>query len=86
MNRFLFECKNIKEKLQKAAEIQFSAKQPPIIYYGTEIGLTQKRSIWNFQNYGDIQARKPMNWNNPDKDLFNFYKKLIAKRKSRDFT
>jgi len=82
MNRFLFECKNNKEKLKKAAQIQFSLKQPPIIYYGTETGLSQKRSIWNFQNHGDIQARKPMNWNNQDKELLNFYKELIAKRKS----
>lgn len=81
MNRFLFECKNDKEKLRKAAKIQFSILQPQIIYYGTEIGMTQNKSIWNFLCNGDLQARKPMNWNNIDYELFNFYKKLIKEKK-----
>lgn len=78
MNRFLFDCRNDKEKLKQAAEIQFSIDQPKIIYYGTEAGLSHKKSIWDFQNHGDIQARMPMNWNNIDEQLFNFYKKLIS--------
>jgi glycosidase len=31
MNRFLFDCKNDKEKLKEAATIQFSLNQPAII-------------------------------------------------------
>jgi len=81
MNRFLFECKNNKEKLRKAAEIQFSIKQPLILYYGTEIGMTQDKSIWDIPTQGDLQARKPMNWDNIDNDLFYFYKKLIKEKK-----
>jgi glycosidase len=83
MNRFLFECKNNKDKLKKAAEIQFSLKHPPIIYYGTETGLSQEKSIWTFQTHGDIQARKPMNWKNPDKEILDFYKELIKQKKSK---
>jgi len=82
MDRFLYESKNDKEKLKKAAEIQFSLDQPPIIYYGTETGLTQEKSIWNFESHGDIQARKPMNWKKPDSELLSFYKKLIKQKKS----
>jgi len=81
MNRFLFECKNNKEKLKKAVEIQFAMPQPSIIYYGTEIGMTQNKSIWEITSYGDLQARQPMNWENPDYNLLNFYKKLIKEKK-----
>ena len=81
MNRFLFECKNNKEKLKKAAKIQFSISQPAIIYYGTEIGMTQNKSIWNIPNHGDLYARQPMNWDKPDYELLNFYKILIKEKK-----
>ena len=83
MNRFLFECKNKTEKLKQAAKIQFSLPQPPIIYYGTEQGVTQKKSIWSFTSHGDIQARQPINWNHLNNYLFNFYKKLIEERKKQ---
>jgi cyclomaltodextrinase len=78
MNRFLFECKNDKDKLRKAAEILFSIDQPKIIYYGTESGMSQEKSIWSFKKHGDLQARMPMNWREIDKELYNFYKKLIS--------
>ncbi|MDH7517910.1 MAG: alpha-amylase family glycosyl hydrolase [Candidatus Thermoplasmatota archaeon] len=81
MNRILFECKNNKEKLKEAAEIQFSINQPPIIYYGTEIGMSQDKSIWEFLSYGDLQARQPMNWEKQDRSLFSFYEGLIQERK-----
>jgi len=81
MNRFLFECKNNKEKLKQAVEIQFSINQPTIIYYGTEIGTTQNRSIWEFSTYGDIQARQPMSWDKQDIELLKFYKNLIKQKK-----
>ena len=80
MDRFLFECKNNKEKLKQAAEIQFSIEQPAIIYYGTEIGMTQEKSVWGFPTHGDLHARQPMNWNKQDEELFLFYKTLIKQR------
>jgi len=81
MNRFIFECKNNKEKLKQAIKIQFSLNQPIIIYYGTEIGMTQARSIWDFSTHGDIQARQPMTWKKQDEELLLFYKKMINNRK-----
>lgn len=83
MNRFLFDCKNDKGKLKEAAEIQFSIDQPIIIYYGTERGMTQEKSIWSFSSHGDLQARKPMSWGEIDKDIYNNYKTLISKKISK---
>ena len=80
MDRFLFLCGNDQEKLKQAAEIQFSIDQPAIIYYGTEVGMMQKQSIWNLPAYGDLQARQPMNWKKQDIKLFDFYKKLIQEK------
>lgn len=83
MNRFLFECGNDKEKLKEAAKLQFSIKQPLIIYYGTEMSMTQQKSIHDFLKHGDLQARQPMPWDKQDKELFEFYKNLIEQRKNK---
>jgi len=80
MNRFLFECKNNKEKLKQAATIQFSIDQPATIYYGTEIGMNQEKSMWEFHAHGDLQARKPMKWKQQDEELLYFYKRLIGQK------
>lgn len=79
MNRFLFTSGQDKEKLKHAAETQFSFPGPKIIYYGTESGLRQDKSVWDFQVDGDLQARRPMEWEHPDPDLLSFYKNLISK-------
>ena len=81
-DRFLFLCKNEKEKLKAAARVQFMQNQPSIIYYGTESGLMQTESIWSISSHGDLQARQPMNWKKQDKDLIKFYKKLIEQKKN----
>jgi len=83
MNRFLFECKNDIKKLKQAAEIQFSIPQPRIIYYGTEIGMSQNKSIWSYSKHGDLQARCPMNWDKIDSDIQMFYKSLIKSKKKK---
>lgn len=82
MDRFLFQCHNDISLLQKAATVQFSLPQPCIIYYGTELGLTQSKSVWSKASHGDLLARKPMPWNQTRKsnELYKFYKKIILKR------
>ena len=85
MDRFLFYCKNDKEKLKDASVIQFSIDQPAIIYYGTEVGMTQEKSMWNIKSQGDLQVRQPMNWENKDSELIDFYKKLIELKKNNIF-
>ena len=82
MDRFLFYCGNDKDKLKNAAQNQFSINQPAIIYYGTEIGLTQEKSMWDIKSHGDLQARRPMNWETQDRELLDFYKKLIKLKKN----
>ncbi len=80
MDRFLFCVGNNIEKLKEAFELQLSIPQPAIIYYGSEIGMTQQKSIWDTPVHGDIYARSPMNWESMDTHLFDFYKKNIKKR------
>jgi glycosidase len=77
MDRFLFTSGQDKEKLKQAAELQFSLPGPKIIYYGTETGLIQGKSVWDCPSHGDLQARRHMNWDDLDTDLLDFYKKLI---------
>jgi cyclomaltodextrinase len=80
MDRFLYTCRGNKELLKEAAKIQFSINQPKIIYYGTEVGMSQEKPIGELAAHGDLQARAPMPWENPDKDLLEFYKRTITNR------
>lgn len=80
MNRFLFECNNDTEKLKAAAAIQFQFEQPIIIYYGTETGMSHDGSVVINKPYSDLKARQPMNWQNPNIEILNFYKELIKNR------
>jgi glycosidase len=85
MNRFMFECNNDIEKLKTAATIQFEFEQPVIIYYGTEIGMTHDRPVVVNELHSDLKVRQPMTWDNPNAEIFNFFKELIKNRKKRDF-
>ena len=80
MDRFLYITGGDKDALKKAAEIQMQLSNPPIIYYGTEIGLNHEKSA---QDGGGIHvSRVPMLWGEAqDKDLLEFYKQIIAGRK-----
>jgi glycosidase len=80
MDRILFRCGNDIELFKEAAQIQFAIDQPKIIYYGTESGILQDKSHFDISFHGDLQARRPMNWDNLNKDMLNFYKQLIANR------
>jgi cyclomaltodextrinase / maltogenic alpha-amylase / neopullulanase len=83
MNRFLWAAGGDIARLKLAAVSQLTLTATPIIYYGTEIGLSQQRDI----RQGDFgifeEARLPMEWDEKkhDKELFELYRKLIALRK-----
>lgn len=83
MERFLFKCGNDVEKLKKIAKLQFLLNQPTIIYYGTEIGLTQYKPFSSKKSYADLLARRPMEWDKSkqNQELLLFYKNLIKKTK-----
>lgn len=83
-NRYMHEAGNDFDKFRKAVKFQFSLPQPPIIYYGTEVGMTHDRPV--IENSptpgGDLPTRQFMNWqpNEEQKKLLEFYKKLIRNR------
>jgi cyclomaltodextrinase len=83
MSRFLFECGQDREKLKKALMLQFRLPQPPVIYYGTEAGLSHDSAVMPGEPYSDLKARKPMPWENPDNELAGFCKGLIRERKKQ---
>jgi glycosidase len=83
MSRFLYECQGDTEKLKAAAALQFSLNQPPIIYYGTEVGMTHEHPVGINAINSDLEARQPMIWNRQDCELLAFYKQLIRKRKEQ---
>lgn len=80
MDRFLYAAKGDREALKRAVIAQLALSQPPIIYYGTEVGLTQTEG--KNDGFGLEVSRLPMLWGaDQDADLLAFYKRLIAQRK-----
>jgi glycosidase len=81
LNRFLWAAKGDKRRLKLAALLQFTLPGTPIIYYGTETGLSQRRDIRQGEFAIMEESRPPMNWDSVDQDLLQYYKKLIAIRR-----
>ena len=80
MDRFSFVTNNNNEALKQAAGAQFQLPGPPIIYYGTEVGVKQEIST---REGGLHLTRVPMLWDSEqDEDLLGFYKDLIRRRKT----
>lgn len=79
LDRFLFISGGDKDKLRKAAEVQFELPGPPIIYYGTEVGMSQQFGVREVE--GLVVSRAPMVWDDSqDRELFSFYQSLIRTR------
>lgn len=80
MDRFLFLAGGDKQALRRAAAVQMRLPGPPIIYYGTEAGLSQWRSTR--EGMGLHVCRVPMAWGDEqDKELLAYYKELIRERR-----
>lgn len=79
MNRFLWIVGGDVRRLKIAALLQMALPGPPIIYYGTEVGLSQ----WHDLEYEDgsrrmEESRTPMLWGKEqDRDLLEFYRSLV---------
>ncbi|MFX0560521.1 alpha-glycosidase [Tepidibacillus infernus] len=73
--RFLTSVGEKEELLRLAALFQMTYIGMPMVYYGTEIGMTGKN---------DPDCRKTYVWDEKEqnRDLFDYYKKLIQIRKS----
>ncbi len=77
MNRFLWVVDGDQRRLKLAALCQFTLPHPPIIYYGTEVGLNQLENVGRLE-----ESRLPMLWGKEqDSSLLAFYKQLIAWRR-----
>lgn len=83
MNRFLWLVKGDKRKLRLAALCQFTLAGPPIVYYGTEVGLSQQRDCRAPDGRGyPHEARAPMLWGDAqDGSLLAFYRALGRMRR-----
>lgn len=82
MNRFLWAVEGDKRRLRLAALCQFTLSGPPIVYYGTEVGLSQERDVRQ-DNFGKPEeARLPMNWDvwKQDQELMDYYRRLSEMR------
>jgi glycosidase len=83
MNRFLWVARGDNRKLKLAALCQFTLVGAPVIYYGTEVGLSQHEDVMQHGRAIHEEARLPMIWGEEqDRELFNFYQELISLRKA----
>lgn len=83
MNRFLWVAHNDIQKLKLAALCQFTLIGAPVIYYGTEIGLSQPKDVMQNGRAIHEEARMPMLWgDDQNKELLEFYRALINIRKN----
>lgn len=84
MNRFLWVVRGDVRRLRLAALCQFTLPHPPIIYYGTEVGLSQARDVRDAEGNGHPEeSRLPMSWDGVDDGLLAFYRELVAMRRGR---
>lgn len=74
--RFLHLAGNDKACLRLAAIIQYTLSGPPIVYYGTETGLSQERPMLQHGHNVFEECRLPMNWSTVDANLQDFYRHL----------
>lgn len=83
MNRFLWAARGDIRRLMLAAVCQFTLSAIPIIYYGTEVGLSQRRDVRQGERAILEEARLPMIWESDQQqgELFDFYKRLIKLRR-----
>lgn len=87
MNRFLWSAKGDVRRLKLAALCQFTQSAPPIIYYGTEVGVTQSRDVQQGGFAILEESRSPMAWGEVQhKELLTFYRHLIQFRRTHPAT
>nr|WP_255604322.1 alpha-amylase family glycosyl hydrolase [Oscillochloris sp. ZM17-4] len=83
MNRFLWIVQGDVRKLKLAALCQYTLPHPPVLYYGTEVGLSQQLDVRHMDGSGHPEeSRLPMRWGAAqDADLLGFYRRLGAMRR-----
>lgn len=78
MNRILWAVQGDTRRLRLAALCQFTLSGPPIVYYGTEVGLSQERDVRQDKFGKPEEARLLMTWDaeRQDQGLMVFYRRL----------
>ena len=77
MTRILYLAGEDKAKVKLAALVLFTLSAPPVIYNGTEVGVSQQNPLGRFE-----EARLPMPWGEEaDKNLLTYFQRLGALRK-----
>jgi glycosidase len=84
MDRFLFVAGGDTRRLELAALCLFTLPHTPVIYYGTEVGLSQEVAKSDSGYGGDHHARSDMPWDSDawDEGLRHTFRSLIALRKA----
>ena len=85
MNRFLWIVGGDVRRLRLAAMCQFTLPHTPVVYYGTEVGLSQRHDVRDADGNGHPEeSRLPMVWGqDQDPDLLDFYSRLTRVRLDR---
>jgi glycosidase len=79
MNRFLFLAGGNRARLRLAALLIYTLPGPPVVYYGTERGLSQPRG--NDEGVGLDEARQPVDWTDESSaELQEYFANLNALR------
>ncbi len=83
MNRFLWAAGGDLQRLRLAALCQFTLSGSPVIYYGTEVGLSQARDVRQGEFGLPEESRLPMLWGKmQDHELLDYYQRLITFRRN----
>ncbi len=84
LNRFLYLAEGDITRLKLAAMCQFTLPGTPIIYYGTEIALSQELDIAAAGWGGDAEVRGDMHWSPEEQnlELRDFYRRLVQVRRT----
>ncbi len=84
MNRFLFMAGGDVNRLKLAALCQFTLAPTPVIYYGTEVGLSQAENKNKAGFGGDHHVRADMPWQQEEwnQELLVFYRQLVQLRRT----
>jgi glycosidase len=81
MNRYLWAARGDIRRLRLAALCQFTLSGPPVIYYGTEVGLSQVRDVRQDGQGLPEESRLPMLWGGEqDPETLEYYQRLIRIR------
>lgn len=81
MHRFLFVVGEDQTRLRLAALMLYALPAAPVVYYGTERGLSQDRT--NAQGIGLDEARKPVDWEDESsRDLQAYFANLGRMRRA----